>query len=270
MQQPIKRRLADKFIKALRRISGKIFSKSGFSEETYQSLKALKCVVSYNKYGGYCVPLSSQYRPAAKRILNNDIYEPDTISFLRNNCGKGDIVHAGTYFGDFLPGISAGCDPDAKIWAFEPNPENFRCANITLLINELPNVVLTNAGLGQTSEQLFIKTLDDSGQALGGASRITGDSGSDDIAGLEKVDIVAIDDIIPIDRKVSIIQLDVEGHEEQALKGAMKTIKKSLPILILEDLSDNTLFTNTWFKDNILSLGYQLSGNLHGNKVFTC
>lgn len=31
------------------------------------SPSALKCQVSYNQYGGYCVPLSSRHRPAAKK-----------------------------------------------------------------------------------------------------------------------------------------------------------------------------------------------------------
>ena len=53
-------------------------------------------------------------------------------------------------------------------------------------------------------------------------------------------------------RNVSIIQLDVEGFEQPALKGAMTTIARCRPILILETLADHT-----WFTERILCLGYR-------------
>ncbi len=92
-----------------------------FSKKEYEALEALKCKVSYNKYGGYCVPLSSCHRPAALKILSNDVYEPKTIEYILSNCNNGDVIHAGTYFGDFLPALAKGLASDAKIWAFEPN-----------------------------------------------------------------------------------------------------------------------------------------------------
>ena len=67
---------------------------------------------------------------------------------MSKNCGTGDLVHAGTYFGDFIPALSRVCAPDAKVWAFEPNPENYRCALITTTLNNLHNVEIKNAGLG--------------------------------------------------------------------------------------------------------------------------
>src|SRR4051794_31263860 len=59
----------------------------------------LQCYVSYNKYGGYCVPQSSSHRGAAQAILSGGVFEVDTIEFMIKNVGHGDIVHAGTYYG---------------------------------------------------------------------------------------------------------------------------------------------------------------------------
>jgi FkbM family methyltransferase len=250
-----------------------ISSKTEFSKQTLDSLTALNCVVSYNKFGGYCIPKSSQYRPTAQKILNHGVHEPETIEYIRKNCGKGDIVHAGTYFGDFLPGIASACSPTAKVWAFEPNYESYRCANITILINDLSNVVLTNAGLGEKKERLLVQTHDDSGNSLGGASQIISDINTEKITH-QPIDIATIDEAVPNERRISIIHLDIEGHEEFALKGALSAIRKSRPIIILEDLPDNALFTSLWFKQNILGLGYRMTQSLgkttfrHGNKVF--
>lgn len=270
MKQLVKRMIPNRIMplaKGFYRRFIKRLSKSDFSKEQYDSLTALKCIVSYNKFGGYCVPESSRHRSAAQKILSNEIHEPKTLEFIISNCGNGDIIHAGTYFGDFLPALSKGCAPNSKVWAFEPNSENYRCTNITLQINDIRNVVLTNAGLGAKKERLLMKTADENGLAFGGASYIIAED-LNEVSGTEIVQIVTIDDTVETDRAVSIIQLDVEGHEKEALRGGLKTIQRYLPIIILEDLPNSTLLSSPWFSENILSLGYRMIKNIHGNSVF--
>ena len=246
---------------------GNLFKKRKLPAAQYAALSALKCSIGYNKYGGYCLPESSLHRTAPRKILRGLVYEPQTLEFMRDNCGTGDIVHAGTYFGDFLPSLSQACSPEARIWAFEPNPENFRCAQITLLINDLINVTLHNAGLGDKKDTLTMRTKDEEGRSLGGKSHIVS-SEEFNPALDEQVNIVTIDDIVDCDRQVSIIQLDVEDHEQAALAGAAQTIHRCLPIIIVEVRRDSELLDSEWFKQNILDLGYKLTGTLHGNSIF--
>jgi FkbM family methyltransferase len=222
----------------------------------------LECCIAYNKYGGYCVPLSSRHRPAAQRILAGEVWEPGTIEFLVSQRGDGDIVHAGTYFGDFLPALSRSCAPGAKVWAFEPNSENYRSALITTYVNGLQNIQLMNAGLGERQGSLFIVTADAGGRSLGGGSRIVGKSHYSNEEGSTAVKIVTIDEIVPSERKVSIIQLDVEGFEKSTLTGALLTIHRCKPIIILESLPEEN-----WLSENILQLGYQMAGSVHGNTI---
>lgn len=270
MKSLIKKMIPHALLPVAQRIYHRLFDKPevvDFSKEQYDSLDALKCTVSYNKYGGYCVPLSSCHRDAVQKILSNDVYEPKTIEYMMDHCDAGDIVHAGTFFGDFLPALAKGVSPHAKVWAFEPNPESYRCARITLEINGISNVVLTNAGLGSKRETLRIRTRDDNGDALGGASQIvTGNP--DERTDLEPVQIVAIDDVIGQDRDVSMIQLDVEGHEKNALAGAMHTISRCFPIIIIEAFSGDEFIESEWFDRNILTLGYRKVSTIHSNSVF--
>lgn len=222
----------------------------------------LNGLIAYNKMGGYCTPISSQQRPVVQQILKGRVHEADTIEFIRSNCGKGDVVHAGTFFGDFLPGISSGLSPGAKVWAFEPNKENFRCASITVILNGLTNVILKNAGLGESKsvQKLLVRTPD--GTNLGGTSRIV----SSEEGTTYSIDIVSIDQEIPSDRHITVIQLDVEGYEESVLKGAMETIRRWKPALILEVESfDYTI--SDWMNENILSMGYHVSQMVHQNIV---
>ncbi len=219
-------------------------------------------MVAYNKYGGYFTPISSQQRPAVQEVLKGSVYEPETIKFMREHCGDGDIIHAGTFFGDFLPGLSTALSPKAKVWAFEPSHENFRCAQITKQINKLQNVELINCGLGEMKSVVSMLVATEDGTNLGGASMIVEE---DSKGKLIDIEISRIDDMVPVDRHVSILQLDVEGFEKEALAGGSELIKRCSPILILED--NNDIIKTEWFEDNILSLGYNVTRTLHENTV---
>ena len=146
------------------------------------------------------------------------------------------------------------------MWAFEPNPENYLCASITRQINRLDNVELRNAGLGEQRGIARMIVSDKDGGALGGASHIV--AGDNQGKGLQDVDIVSIDEMVPSDRPISIIQLDVEYYEQQALAGALLTIRRWSPILVLENLPDEG-----WLARNILQLGYRVWGKVIYNTV---
>ena len=232
-----------------------------------RGMDVLSCIVSYNKYGAYCVPSSSSHRPAAQAILLGLVYEPDTIDYILANCKEGDIIQAGAYFGDFLPALSESCGENAKIWSFEPSSENYRCARITLELNGIENVELHNIGLGSEESEVDLRIRGGDGYASGGGSMIMDSSSSE--GSFEKVTIRPIDEVIGDERKVSVIQLDVEGYEINALSGGIKTISRCKPMLIIEVHPGSETLESPWFKENILGLGYVQVGVLYNNLVFS-
>ena len=228
---------------------------------------SLKCKFAQNCYGGYCIPVSSIHRPAARIVSNGGVYEKETIDFIRKYHDGGDIVHAGTYFGDFLPGISKACSSEQRIWAFEPNPESFHCAEVTILLNKIKNVCLKNGGLGNVETSMVFETSDKIGKPLGGGSYFN--IGASRIGDKNRVPIFTIDNEVPKDRTVSIIQLDVEGCEEIALIGGIKTIERCKPILILEVNPKSRLLTGEFFKKTIIGMGYKKIRKIHSNIVYS-
>ncbi len=185
-------------------------------------------LIAHNKHGAYCLPRSSLHRPASQAILQGRVWEEETIMFMCANRGGGDVIHAGTYFGDFLPALSKSLARGNKIWAFEPVAENYRCARSTIALNNLDNVELRQAALGPSPGTIGFVTVDERGRALGGGSHF------DSTGGTETVAQVALDDVVPLGRPVSVIQLDVEGYEGGALRGAQEIIRRNRPIIILE------------------------------------
>ncbi len=221
----------------------------------------LKYFFTKNIYGLYCIPISAKHRPACKIVLRNEVYEQETISFILNNYVNGDIIHAGTFFGDFLPALSKKIGFAGKIWAFEPNSENFKCTQITLLINDLENVNLFKKALGETNSKGFLK-IKENEKMLGGGSKLVPEPKSAD----EIVEIVSLDEIVPFETKISIIHLDVEGYEEFVLKGGLQLIKRCKPILLLED--NKNFCKSIWFEENILNLGYNFIAKVNDNSIF--
>lgn len=199
-------------------------------------------LVAANDFGTYCVPRKALHRPACQTILAGAVYEPETIGFLVERA-RGDIVHAGAFFGDFLPALARAYE---RVWAFEPNPDSFKCAEITVRLNDLGNLTLRNSGLGAAAGSAKLVT-ERHGQYLGGGSFVVDEPG--------RTRIETIDEVVPSDRQVGMIHLDVEGYEAQALEGARETIQRCRPIIVLETL--------------VPISGYAKSGTVGRNHILT-
>jgi FkbM family methyltransferase len=177
----------------------------------------LRCVVASNEHGLYCIPTASRHRPVAQMVLQSRVWEADTLELIGNADRDGDIVHAGTYFGDFIPALARSRESGAIVWAFEPSRENYRCAQITTMLNDLDNVVLAHAALdSHDGGSAFLQTSNPKGVPLGGESRIVIDPDRARGQTKEEVQLVTVDEVIARDRRVAAIQLDVEGHEQRA------------------------------------------------------
>jgi FkbM family methyltransferase len=222
-------------------------------------------VFATNQHGIYCVPRSCLHRPVSRAVLRSRVWEADTLELMRNVDSHGDIVHAGTFFGDFLPALARSRRDDALVWAFEPSRESYRCAQVTVLLNDLENVVLTHAALDANGGTGLLATSDRSGRPTGGASHMIRDPSSAGLRTNEEVRLVSLDDVIARDRHVAIIQLDVEGYEQRALEGAMGTIERCRPLLVLEGLPHKS-----WFAANLEPLGYRVDGPVNSNAVVGC
>lgn len=212
------------------------------------------CFISKNKYGLYCIPNKSSHRPAAKKILKQKVWEPNTIKYILNNSQK-DIIHAGTYFGDFLPAISK---IDGNAYCFEPNPINYQSAYLTTILNSIDDVSISNCALGnyQGICNLKIKQAD---KFRGGGSKIVKNSTSNTI----KVEINTLDNLFDDMQNIGLIQLDTQGSELEILKGGRNIIKRNKPTLILQTFNKN----DKWIKENIISMGYRMAGTCDSNKI---
>lgn len=133
------------------------------------------------------------------------------------------VIQAGGHCGLYAKLHAAGFD---RVFTFEPELENF--GRLAVNCNDT-RIIKFNAALGDTND--FV--------SMGMVSYIN--------TGMHKVlpkgihgliaYSVTVDSIKPKD--VDLIHLDVEGYEYNALKGAVNTIKKYKPLIVVE-MSEKT------------------------------
>lgn len=154
----------------------------------------------------------------------------------------GGFVDCGAYDGDTVEGfINFASGNYKKIFAIEPDPSNFEKLKEFVNRNSYKNIECFNCGVWNEKGTLYFN------EASGTTSRIS-ENGSMAL----KLD--TIDDIVG-DEKISLIKMDIEGAELNALKGAVKTLKYSRPVLAIsvyhrqEDLITIPQFIKSIYKN---------------------
>ena len=139
-----------------------------------------------------------------------------------------------------------------RVYTFEPDPINWECFQKNV---REPNVIAQHAALG--SKPGFVSIEHDAFNC--GASQVC--DGSD-------VPVVTIDSLkLPA---CDLLQLDIEGYEFEALKGAERTIKKHSPVIVLEQkgLGDRYGTTDEETTEWLGNLGYKRVHAIHRDVVY--
>jgi|SRR5665213_413891 len=160
-----------------------------------------------------------------------DFFEPeflrtvwDYVVTMERDRRSSVVVDVGAYignhtvlFGTFLP--------VQQVIAVEPNPKAFEVLQRNIAANNLGNMVVPyQCALGSAPGEAGIELGKESNL---GHTRIT--EGND-------VEVRTLDDIVPEDKRVSVIKIDVEGAELDVLKGASRLLAEQSPAVFVEVL----------------------------------
>ncbi|MFW2542801.1 FkbM family methyltransferase [Primorskyibacter sp. 2E107] len=224
--------------------------------------------ICVNEYGFYCVPAAYEKREIPKVLAAGEVYEPNTLRLMRRRLGDGDIVTGGAFIGDFFPALCSCLAPGARLISFEPNPLSFAAAEQTIALNGLTNAVLSPVAVGDAPGQLPLQLSRKGGSASAARAKIITDE-EENPGDTVMVEVVTLDSLVAPGRDVSVLHLDVEGFEKQALLGATRLIRDSAPMIILEaERPWQRAMYRDFLGEHFPSVGYQLCGGLERNAIF--
>lgn len=172
---------------------------------------------------------------------------PDLLKWVPN---RGLVVQAGANCGVW---IRIYAELFQKVVTFEPDDTNWEC--LTRNVSEA-NVEMHKAGL--SDKMGFCKTVEGDEPNNAGALQIEeAESGTP---------MITIDSL---NLNPDLIQLDVEGFEENALKGARETILRCKPVIIIEQkkLAKNGM-TDAEIAFMIQDMGYYFAERVWSDNVF--
>ena len=156
-------------------------------------------------------------KPQHKLVLNDG--ERTVLTFLKLVSNKDlTFIDIGAYVGSYCIRLSKYYN---MIIAVEPNPESVKILKKNLELNNIHNVKIIECALADYQGEAILNL-------RGGSSTLLADYKG---KGKVKVKVDMLDNIID---HVDVMKIDVEGYEERVVRGALNTIKKCKPVIVIE------------------------------------
>ncbi len=143
-----------------------------------------------------------------------ETYELEVWTRLMEQVLPGDIVaDVGAFIGLYTIALAKRVGSSGRVVAFEPDPENFTSLKAHIELNGISDrVELIQAAVGGQDGALPCRG------GKGCESHVSDQNGT------QSVRCVRLDTVFA-DRPLDILKIDVEGYEEEVLKGAIKLLK---------------------------------------------
>lgn len=148
-------------------------------------------------------------------------YAYEQIKTAVRTCGSrnGLAVDGGAHVGTWTVHLAKAFD---QVIAFEPVPATFAC--LVKNTESMSNVINYHAALHSSCGHIGMKA--HTGKSIGW--RVNADP---DI----RVHCVSLDSFLSTDQRVDFIKLDLDGHELEAVRGAVEILKRDKPIVVIEE-----------------------------------
>lgn len=175
-----------------------------------------------------------------------------------------NIIDVGAYIGDSA--IILQNYTREKVYSFEAVSANYQLMLQTIQLNKANNVVPIQKALGSKSEKLKISL-------YGAGSSIAINKNQE----FEEVEVITLDSFVcEHNLEIGFIKVDIEGFEMEFLQGALETIRKQKPTMLVSIYHQGSDFFGIKpFLEN-LGLGYTfkvckpIEGSVSGETCLFC
>jgi FkbM family methyltransferase len=168
-------------------------------------------------------------------------------------------VDIGCHYGFFTRFLS---EQFKTVHAFDFNNDIFKCFETNMQRFNCTNVIKHNHGLGEKQKYVATNDWSERHKRRGPLGNHIDPEGKKQMQKIKTLDSFNLEG-------VGLIMCDTEGYELNVVKGALETIKKFKPVLVLEfhnrNLTKKFGYTLKHLQDYVESLGYRSIGYM--NKV---
>lgn len=151
--------------------------------------------------------------------------------FLNSLVRAGDVViEVGANIGCHTVALAKSVGTNGKVYAFEPQRACYSLLQSQIALNQIENIYAYRRGAGRTKSKLWVPKIN-----YGVAGNFGGvELSNSQTANAEEVEIVALDELLG-DTPCALMKIDVEGMEEDVIRGGVDIINKNSPIIYVEN-----------------------------------
>jgi len=166
-------------------------------------------------------------------------YEPFETELVKKETKKGDVVlDLGANIGYYTLIFAKLVGEKGKVFAFEPEPDNFALLKRNVEINGYKNVVPVQKAVSNKTGKLRLHLCEDS---AGGHSIYPFESSQDNGQSIE-IEATRLDDYFSTyDGKIDFIKIDIEGAEKGAIQGMSSLLKKNKNVKVVTEFNSPLL-----------------------------
>lgn len=213
--------------------------------EDYRSKKTLYAILN-NWYEFDFITLSECIETNYKHYFDLDLIK----------CNKHEVfVDLGAYIGDTIIDYikEYGINNYKKIYCYETTPES--CYILKKNLEFYPNIVINGKAVLDKPSKVYLNKCD----ASPSANTVTKE-------GNIEVEATSLD--LDIKEKITMIKMDIEGSEQDALKGCKKHIQKSHPKLLISVYHNHEDLWKIPIMIEEMSDKYKFYLRYYGNNIF--
>jgi len=178
-------------------------------EKTYKLLSDEKSKEVFTKVINFKISFDLDFMEGFTNNHKEQYFDKELIPHIKDIV----FVDGGGYVGDTIPEIIKNFPDFKKIYTIEPNDLHINIAKKNF--SKYENIEFINCGLGDKKQ----------------LSNIPQELQNNCAHDYQAENIDTIDNLI--DEKIDFLKLDIEGAEQDAIKGAKNTIQKYKPILAI-------------------------------------
>lgn len=163
------------------------------------------------------------------KLLVNGSYELFKTDLVKKHVRPGDIVvDVGANIGYYTLLFAKLVGENGKVYAFEPDPTNFRLLQKNVQVNGYNNVVLVQKAVSSKTDRakLFLSATNKGDHRM---------YDSNDGRPAVEIETVSLNDFFCADMKVDFIKMDIQGAEGGALQGMFSVLRENQDLRLISE-----------------------------------